>query len=184
MAIDATKIYRRYPEEHGLESVRFLSGGTNIFGANVYLHQSREESMRLNDLVGPRVIIASSGMMTGGRVLHHLRRHAPDPRTVIVLCGFQVPGTRGATLRSGARTVRVHGRDVEVNAEVRQVSGLSAHADQGELLRWLAPLPAPKRTFIVHGEPGPAAAFGEALTQRGHRAVAPAIGDTFELDEL
>jgi metallo-beta-lactamase family protein len=184
MAIDATKVYRRYPEEHGLEAVRFLSGGTNVFGSNVYLHQTREDSLRLNDLAGPRVIIASSGMMTGGRILHHLRRHAPDPRSVIVLAGFQAPGTRGAALQAGAPTVRIHGRDVEVKAEVRQLSGLSAHADREELLRWLTALPAPKRTFVVHGEPGPAAALALTLDGRGHRTAVPAIGDTFELDDL
>jgi len=184
MAIDATKVYRRYPEEHGLEAVRFLSGAASVFGSNVYLHQTRDESMRLNDLVGARVIVASSGMMTGGRILHHLRRHAPDPRATIVLGGFQAPGTRGAALQAGAPTVRIHGRDVEVNAEVRQLSGLSAHADRDELLRWLAALPAPKRTFIVHGEPGPAAALARALDGRGHHTVVPAIGDAFELDGL
>lgn len=184
MAIDATKVYRRYPEEHGLEAVRFLSGAASVFGSNVYLHQTRDESMKLNDLVGARVIIASSGMMTGGRILHHLRRHAPDPRATIVLGGFQAPGTRGASLQAGEPTVRIHGRDVEVQAEVRQLSGLSAHADRDELLRWLTALPAPQRTFVVHGEPGPAAALARTLAGRGHRASVPAIGDAFELDEL
>jgi len=184
MAINATKVYRRYPEEHGLESVKFFSGGATVFGSNVYLHKTRDESMRLNDLTGPRVIIASSGMMTGGRILHHLRRHAPERRTVIVLGGFQAPGTRGARLQAGERTVRIHGRDVEVNAEVRQLSGLSAHADRDELLRWLAPLPAPKRTFVVHGEASSAAAFVATLGGLGHQAVAPEHGQSFELGDL
>ncbi|MEZ6017352.1 MAG: MBL fold metallo-hydrolase [Planctomycetota bacterium] len=184
MAIDATKIYRRYPEEHGIESVRFMSGATSVFGSNVYLHRTREDSMRLNDLQGARVIIASSGMMTGGRILHHLRRHATDPRAVIVLGGYQAPGTRGASLQSGSPTVRIHGRDVEVHAEVRQLSGLSAHADRDELLRWLQPLAPPKRTFIVHGEPPSAAAFAEALDSRGHRCTVPGMGDAFDLSEL
>lgn len=184
MAIDATKVYRRYPEEHGLESVRFLSGAASVFGSNVYLHQTREESMRLNDLVGARVIVASSGMMTGGRILHHLRRYAPDPRAIIVLGGFQAPGTRGAQLQAGATNVRIHGRDVEVNAQVRQLSGLSAHADRDELLRWLSGLPAPKRTFVVHGEPESATAFAGALGERGHRAVVPGHGDAFDLEDL
>lgn len=184
MAINATQVYRRYPEEHGLESVRFMSGATSVFGSNVYLHRTRDESMRLNDLVGPRVIIASSGMMTGGRILHHVRRHAPDPRAVIVLSGFQAPGTRGARLQAKEPTLRIHGRDVEVRAEVRQLSGLSAHADRDELLRWLAPLPAPKRTFVVHGEPSSASAFAATLGGLGHQATVPALGDSFELDEL
>ncbi len=184
MAVDATKVYRRYPEEHGLEAVRFLSGAASVFGSNVYLHQTKDESIRLNDLVGARVIIASSGMMTGGRILHHLRRHAPDPNAVIVLGGFQAPGTRGASLQAGEPTIRVHGRDVEVRAEVRQLSGLSAHADRDELLRWLGPLPPPRRTFVVHGEASAAAAFAATLGERGHTALVPAIGDAFDLDEL
>ena len=110
--------------------------------------------MRLNALDGPRVLIASSGMMTGGRILHHLRRLLPDRRNLLLLAGYQAPGTRGWRIQRGEEFVRIHGRDVHVKAQVARISGLSAHADADQLLRWVRDLPPPRRTFVVHGDDG------------------------------
>lgn len=173
MAVDATAIYRRYPEEAGLESVLLQRANGPLFGHGVYLHSSREESMRLNDLAGPRIILSSSGMLAGGRVLHHLRRLLPEPQHVVVLAGFQAIGTRGRALKDGARYLRMHGGDVPVRCQVAEVPGMSGHADAGELLRWLRDLPAPPaRTCVVHGEPEAAATFAARLGRElGHTAT-------------
>jgi metallo-beta-lactamase family protein len=174
MAADATKIYRRYPEESGLETVDLRSGNSPVFGRQVYLHRKASESRRLNDLAGPRVIIASSGMMTGGRILHHLKRCLPDPNNLVVLGGYQAHGTRGRRLQDGEKTIRIHGKDIVNKAETAKLTGLSAHADANELLRWVADLPAPKRTFIVHGDDDAREAFAKRLkSEKGHSCVLP-----------
>lgn len=177
MAVNATKIYRRYPEESGLESVDLRSGSSPVFGPQVYTHRSADESRRLNGLDGPRVIIASSGMMTGGRVLHHLKRCLPNKDDIVVLGGYQAPGTRGRRLQDRERTVRIHGREVEVRAGVEQLSGLSAHADANELMRWVKDLPAPKKTFVVHGDDDARRALSERLeAEHGHSCISPEHG--------
>jgi len=183
MAINATNIYRRYPEEHGLEDVVMRGGDNVIFGNNVYLHKTRDESVRLNSLVGPRIIIASSGMMTGGRVLHHLRRLLPHRNNWIVLAGYQAPGTRGRRLRDGETKIRMHGRFVPVRARIAEISGLSAHADQAEILRWLDGLTnKPKRIFVNHGEPSSSAALAMKLQSTlGVSCEVPEQGEAFEL---
>jgi len=102
----------------------------------------------------PKVIVSASGMATGGRVLHHLKHYASDPRNAVLFAGFQAMGTRGAAMLDGARTIKIHGEYVPVRAEVDNLSMLSAHADADEILRWLRGFSkAPKETFIVHGEP-------------------------------
>jgi metallo-beta-lactamase family protein len=183
MASDATAIYQRYAEEHGLESITLDRGGKTLFGHGVYLHRTREESMRLNPLKGPRVILSSSGMLAGGRVLHHLRRLMPDPNNFVVLAGYQAEGTRGRLLRDGATKLRMHGEDVPVRATVTEIPGLSGHADADELLRWLkAATPPPKRTFIVHGEPASAAALSDRLTKElAFHCTVPEHQQCFEL---
>lgn len=182
MAVNATKIYRRYPEESGLENVDLRSGSSPVFGAQVYTHRTGAESRRLNDLDGPRVIIASSGMMTGGRVLHHLKRCLPVEKNVVVLGGYQAPGTRGRRLQDRELTVRIHGRDIPVECEIEQLSGLSAHADADELMRWVRDLPAPGRTFVVHGDDDAREALAKRLeSELGHRCELPRHGQRFDL---
>lgn len=182
MAINATKIYRRYPEESGLENVDLRSGSSPVFGAQVYTHRTADESRRLNGLQGPRVIIASSGMMTGGRVLHHLKRCLPNRDDVVVLGGYQAPGTRGRRLQDREPTVRIHGRDIDVRCEVEQLSGLSAHADSDELMRWVKDLPAPAKTFVVHGDDDARRALSRRLeSELGHSCISPDHGDSFPL---
>lgn len=182
MAVDSTAIYRRFPEESGLEELELRSGAQPVFGRDVYLHRTQEESIRLNSLAGPRVIISSSGMLTGGRVLHHLRRLLPGERNVLVLSGHQAEGTRGWLLQRGARSLRIHGQDVPVRASLAELSGLSGHADSDQLLRWVADLPAPRRTFVTHGEPAAARALAQRLTrERGFACEVPDLGDTAEV---
>jgi metallo-beta-lactamase family protein len=127
------------------------------------------------------VILSASGMATGGRVLHHLAHQAGNHRNMILLTGFQSPGTRGATLASGARSVRIHGRDVEVQAEVVQLQSASAHADSGQLLDWLRQAPqAPDQVYVVHGEASAADALRIRIDRELHwRAVVPEHGSTW-----
>ena len=115
---------------------------------------SVEESKSLNERREPAVIVSASGMATGGRVVHHLKAFAPDPRNLILFSGFQSGGTRGAAMVGGAETIRIHGQDVPVKAEVANLETLSAHADYSEILDWLGSLQGPPQmTYLTHGEP-------------------------------
>jgi len=128
-----------------------------------------EESRLLNTRKGAMVIIAASGMATGGRVVHHLKAFAPDPRNTILFAGFQAGGTRGAIIASGAPTVRIHGEDIPVHAEVAMLDDLSAHADAAEIIGWLKGFKAaPKKTFITHGEPAAADAMRQRIERELH----------------
>ena len=183
MAVDATNIYCSYSAEHDLSEGR-LEGLNCVFkGPNVHLARTSDESKRINDVAGPAVIIASSGMMTGGRILYHLQQRLPDPRHTILLGGFMAEGTRGRLLEDGAKYLKIHGRDVPVRAAVVKHSGLSCHAGHSELLRWLEPLPAPRRVFITHGEKQSAHAFADELrTRRGWDTYVPRLGETVALE--
>ena len=119
--------------------------------------QTPEQSKGLAKLHGPMVILSASGMATGGRVLHHLALHAGDHRNMIILTGHQAPGTRGARLAEGEKTIRIHGQDVAVRAEVVKLSSASAHADGNQLIAWLRSMGhAPDQVYVVHGEMGAA----------------------------
>jgi metallo-beta-lactamase family protein len=175
MAVDATPLYLAHREDHDDEMARRLAAGEEpLRPARLAFARSPEQSKALNDVKGPCVILSASGMATGGRILHHLARRLPDPRTTVLLVGFQAAGTRGARLQEGARTVRIFGEEVPVNARVASLSGFSAHADEAELSRWLASFPAPpRRTFLVHGEPTALAAARARMDRLGWPALVP-----------
>ncbi len=161
MATDVTAIYAAHPEEHDAEMHRLITSGRSPFSAPWLRYtRSPDESRALNLHSGRLIIIAGSGMATGGRVLHHLERLLPDSRNTVLLSGFQAAGTRGRALQDGAQTVRFFGEDVPVHAHIATVNGLSAHADRTEILRWLRGFERPPaRTYIVHGEPSPSEAL-------------------------
>ncbi len=180
MAINTTQLFQEFSAEH-----RLTPEQCNAMCDVVTNVVSVEDSKRLNDLRGPMIIIAGSGMATGGRVVHHLKQFSGDPRNTILLSGFQAAGTRGASLAAGAREIKIHGAFWPVRAEVAQISGLSAHADYEELTAWLKPLRrAPSRVFVTHGEPAASAAFAEHLQKTlNWRAETPADGATVTLRE-
>ena len=182
MAVDAMEVFRRHAMEHDFSEAHAQGVAESLASPFVRMAKNANESKAINAHDGPGIVIASSGMMNGGRILHHLARRLPDPRTTVLVAGFQAIGTRGRSLVDGARFLRIHGRDIPVKAAVRRVDALSGHADRREIDRWLAATPAPRRTFLVHGEP-PAARGMQAFLEetRGWQVQAPAIGDTFEL---
>ena len=137
-------IYREHREDHDLSEGELDLANPVLDGSGVRLCRTVNESKNLNDVRGPAVIISSSGMMTGGRILHHLKQRLPSDRNTVVLGGFQADGTRGRLLQDGARWIRIHGHDVPVRAAIETVPGLSGHADRAALLRWLEPLKPPK----------------------------------------
>jgi metallo-beta-lactamase family protein len=168
MAINVSDIYCHHPEDHALNMKLLMDEKRCPLCCKQYhLARSPEESKALNHHEGPLVIISASGMATGGRILHHLKLRLPDPRTTVLLVGFQSVGTRGRALQEGARTVRIHGQDVPVRAKVETLDGLSAHADREEILRWLSGFRRPPvQTYIVHGEPRAAKGLADTLQTR------------------
>jgi len=183
MALDATPIYLAHRADHDDEMARlFASGVEPLRPARLTFARSPAQSKALNEVRGPCVIVSASGMATGGRVLHHLKHRLPDPRTTVLLVGFQAAGTRGWSLQNGSTTVRIHGEDVPVKARVASIAGFSAHADEEEIRRWLGTFPfPPRRTFLVHGEPPALAAARARLEAWGWAAHVPAHLERVEL---
>lgn len=178
MAIDASALYHRYMYEHRLDEAE-----CRMMCKAPILVNTSEQSKALDERAGPMIIVSASGMATGGRVVHHLKRFLPVPNNLIVLAGFQAPGTRGASLAAGASQVRIHGEDVPVRAEIAQLKTASSHADANELIQWLRRFQrAPRTMFITHGEPS----ASEALRLRvnadlGWDATVPAHLDRIQL---
>jgi metallo-beta-lactamase family protein len=183
MAIDATRIYSRHLDRENLDEEIVRDGRKRMFPGNVRFHRSVEESKELNHLPGPRIIISASGMLTAGRVLHHLGRLLPHEENLVLLAGYQAVGTRGRALLEGAKTIRMHGQDVPVRARHFAVHGLSAHADRTELLRFVKSAPGiPNQIFVTHGEPDAARSFAELLqAELGTAVTIPELGDAFDL---
>ena len=170
MAVNATRLYHAHHAEHHVtdeDCQRMYELATFV--------NSVEESKALNRRRGPMIIISASGMATGGRILHHLEAFGPDERNAILLSGYQAGGTRGAKLASGARTLRMFGREITIRAEVVQLEGFSGHADAGELLDWMRTAPsAPRMVYVTHGEPDAADVLrGRIEHELGWRARAP-----------
>lgn len=164
MAVDATELYRRHCSEHRLtfEECEAMCHAAKIV-------TSVEESIALNQRHMPMVIIAASGMATGGRVLHHLKAFASDSRNTILFAGFQAGGTRGAAMIGGIDAIKIHGEYVPLRAQVLQIDNLSAHADGNEILAWLSNFDAPPRhTFITHGEPAAADTLRRRIEEKLH----------------
>jgi metallo-beta-lactamase family protein len=184
MAVDATRIYGEHLRDPSLDPPGKEDGFSSLVPRNVQFHRSIEDSKNLNQLPGPRIIISASGMLTSGRVLHHLRRLLPDEKNLILLVGFQAAGTRGRAMIDGAKTVRVHGEDVPVRARFLAINGLSAHADRAELLKWVRSQPKPPQTiFVTHAEEKASSAFARLLkSELGVRVIEPELGQRFDLE--
>lgn len=176
MAEKATRIHERHQK-----LLRIPAREARALSEDVKFVATPQESAALCRARYPRIVLSASGMATGGRVLHHLAHYAGDHRNMVILTGYQAPGTRGASFASGAKTVRIHGRDVVVNAEVVQLQSASAHADANQLIAWLRTMPqAPDQVYIVHGEAGPADTLRARIKHElGWRALVPEAGSTW-----
>jgi metallo-beta-lactamase family protein len=182
MAIDATRIYSSYPDAFNV-SLDGMGGRSLLYNKWVHLHRSQQESKALNSFKGPGVILSSSGMLSGGRILHHCRVRLPHPENTLLITGHQGAGTLGRALLEGARFARIHKGDVPVLAEIAELRGLSGHADARELLRWLGAVSAPpRRIFLTHGEEEAALALGAIIgKERGFATHVPGQGESVDL---
>jgi metallo-beta-lactamase family protein len=161
MATDATDLLCFHPDDHRLDD----QACREACGIAEYV-RTTDESKALTANRAPKVIISASGMATGGRVLHHMKAFGRDPRSTILFSGFQAAGTRGRALIEGQRDIKIHGEWIEIRAEVADLSMLSAHADSNEIMRWLRGFEeAPRKAFIVHGEPEASAALQRSIEQ-------------------
>ncbi len=184
MGIESTAIYERHPEEHDPATIQITAEGKRPFvPSRFHLCPTADDSKKLNGIDGPGVIIAGSGMATGGRILHHLRHRLADERTTVLFVGYQAAGTRGRLLRDGASRLRIFGEEVSVRATIMATDALSAHADQGEIIRWLRGFTRPPAmTYCVHGEPAAAAALRAVIEQHlGWRCAVAADLQQIEL---
>jgi metallo-beta-lactamase family protein len=168
MGLEATEIYSRHTDEHNFEMAKLRDQERcPISSRRMVIARTPEQSKSINNLKGPLIIISASGMATGGRVLHHLKQRLPKLDTTVLLAGYQAEGTRGRLLQDGATEVKLLGEVVPVRARIKVLDGFSAHADQGEILRWLGTFKkAPRTTYVVHGEPPAASALADIIRER------------------
>lgn len=184
MADETTSLYRRHPEVYDPETrKRICDGESPLRFPGLTFTRSADESKRLNDAKGCMLVIAASGMCTGGRIVHHLRHNLFKPETSVVIVGYQGQGTLGRRLVDGAKKVTIQGEQVLVRARVHTLGGFSAHAGQSQLLDWASAFgPGKPKVFLNHGEDGPRTALAEKLKSRfGYTSTLPAYGQWFTL---
>lgn len=185
MAAQATQVYNRWNEEHDEEYASILARRQHPLRTTAMTTaSSRDESKRLNDMRGPRIIISASGMMTGGRVLHHAVRMLPMESATVVFVGYQAAGTTGRKIQDGERLVKIMKTMVDVSCHVEKIEGFSAHADWKAVIRWLEGLPnTPKTVFTTHGEPEAAEAMAGHIRERfGWNVIVPEYKQSVELE--
>jgi metallo-beta-lactamase family protein len=178
MAVDATELFERHTELHKLSDEQ-----VGRICRNVQFVNSISESKALNQMDKPAIIISASGMATGGRVIHHIKAHAPKDKNTLMFAGFQAAGTRGQAIVNGAEKVKIHGEYIPINCEVAQLEALSAHADHVEIGDWLETRSnSPRDIFLTHGEPAATDAQRLYLKDRfGWRPTIPDLEDSVEL---
>jgi metallo-beta-lactamase family protein len=176
MAIDVTDLYRKYEDCHSLSRNVLQNGENFLDNSNIHYYQSQDLSVSLNQIDKKAIIISASGMVTGGRILHHLYNRLPRKEDTILFVGYQPEGTRGYDLLNQSTSIRIFGVPVVVNAQIEKIDGLSAHADQEELLRWLSNFSEPpKITFVVHGEKEASTTFASLIREKmnWHNVIVP-----------
>jgi len=184
MSIRATEVFEEHLEDLDISARRLTLEGTKPFRPKqIHFSLSRKESIAINEIRKRAIIISSSGMATGGRVLHHLVQRLPNPDNTILFIGYQAEGTRGRTIMEGGKSVKIHGNEVPVRARIESISGYSGHGDYNEILAWLMAFNRPpEKTFIVHGEPEASQAMAEKIRRRfGWEVVLPTFGEPYPL---
>ncbi len=179
MATDVSRTFWEHKELHKLSSADCKG-----FSQAITYIRSVEESKKLNEKSGPLLIIAGSGMLGGGRVLHHLKNRAGDPNNTILLTGFQAAGTRGESLLQGAEELKVHGEYIPIRAKVKSLENMSAHADYAEIINWFSQSSLkPKEVFVTHGEPSASDALRRRLHESfGWNCTVPELGQIVRLE--
>ncbi|MCI5066525.1 MBL fold metallo-hydrolase [bacterium] len=184
MAANATAIYRDNPQDYDEEALQIKAGGRDPFSSSkIYFTKSTAESKKLNGIVEPMIVISASGMLSGGRILHHLRQRVSSPKNTVLFVGYQPPGGKGDYLLSGGDDLRLFGEHYPVRATIESISGLSAHGDREEMIRWCRESKGtPGRVAVVHGEPDSAKAFSETLQSTFQwNTTVPGYLETIEL---
>lgn len=185
MAIGATDVFRNNTRDLNLECrTEFLSGKNLFSPTNLRYAQTVDESMAINRQTDPCIIISASGMLAGGRVLHHLKNRLGDKQNTLLFIGYQAEGTRGRQILDGAQKIKIFGKEIPVKAHIERIEGFSGHADYQEILAWLMGFnQAPKHIFLVHGEPDAAGALADRIRERfGWTVSIPSEGQKFELE--
>ena len=175
MAISVTNLYRHFKSYHKLKDIDLETDESfKILRQCLTVSKSINDSKKVNKITQDAVIIAGNGTMSGGRVMHHLRYRLPDSKNAVLIPGYQPAGSKGRQLQEGAKSIRIFGDEIEVNAKIFTLHGLSAHADRNELLQWLSGFKqAPLKTFVIHGEADSAGALCETLKEKGWDAHVP-----------
>jgi metallo-beta-lactamase family protein len=183
MAISVTGLYEKHSANHRLKEANGQDNLISIFDSpNIHFCNSSESSKELNDRKDPGIIISASGMCTGGRILHHLYHRLPNKNDTILFVGYQAEGTRGRDILNGATSVRIFGIEVPIRCAVKEIHGLSAHADQIELMNWVSHFESsPKMTFVTHGEMASATALQTMIEAKGWNCTIPEYLESFEL---
>lgn len=181
MGVKTTEIYKKYAAQLSKElKDMFISGEDPFSPSGFEFIRTPDESKRINDLPSG-IVMAGSGMATGGRIVHHLKHNLYKPDTHVIFVGFQARGTLGRRLVDGVREVRIAGEDVRVNAMLHTINGFSAHADKQDLLTWASRLPKKTRFIVIHGDPKSTEALALALRDLGYTAHAPALNEEIDL---
>jgi len=183
MAISVTDLYERHADQHKIKVTRENNKLISIFDdPHIKFCNTPESSKALNDITNSCIIISASGMATGGRILHHLYHRLPKENDLVLFAGYQAEGSRGRRILEGEPTVKIFGEDVTVKCQISVINGLSAHADQSELLQWLGQIEdSPKITFVTHGEETSARIMGQKIEEMGWNVIIPEYLETFEL---
>lgn len=185
MAIDVTSVFERSKADYCLSArTQALNGKRILRPKQIQFSRTREQSQAINNETNHAIVISASGMVTGGRILHHLKYRLPNPNDTILFIGYQAEGTRGRTILEGEPEVKIHGKQIPIRAKIENISGFSAHADYNEILAWLMGFNRPPlKTFIVHGEPDASAALAEKIREKlKWDVVIPKFEEDFELD--
>jgi metallo-beta-lactamase family protein len=183
LSVNVTSVFKLHPECFDEETRAFLDEHGEVFDfKGVRFVQSREESMRLNDLKEPAIIIASSGMCEAGRIVHHLKNNVGDPKNTVVIVGFQAQHTLGRRLVEKRPKVKIFGVERDVHCQVAVMNSFSAHADKTELMDYAMGCKDTKRIFLIHGEPDQQEPFSKQLVSLGRQCAIPSAGSVAELE--
>jgi metallo-beta-lactamase family protein len=184
LAIRAIEVYRKYPEYYDTDATKQYRMGDDFLDfSGLRTTETRDESMSINDSASPKMIIAGSGMMSGGRIVHHAKRYLSDPNSTLVFIGYQAEGTLGRRILKGAERVTIMGDEIPVHCTIRAIGGLSAHGDQDKMVSWVGGAErVPSSIYCVHGESDATSALSARLrTELGSEVVVPKFGDSFEI---